>query len=80
LITISGEVTYEFYDPYDWHAGNDTPVGFFSTFNDADMILLEEFRSAKPFIMKASWKQSLSGTIEDDTFSPNEINLTWTDL
>jgi hypothetical protein len=80
IITISGTVTYDFFDPYDWHGGKTVPIGLFSTFKDCDMLLLEEYRGAKPFEMKSSWQQQLAGTIEDDTFSPNEINLTWSDL
>lgn len=60
--------------------GNDTPIGVFSTFEDSDMLLLQEFDGAQPFEMKASWKQRVFGTIDDDILSPNDVNLTWEDI
>lgn len=80
LVTVSGEVEFQFYDEYDWHGGNSVPNGFFSTFDDSDMLLLQEFRNAKPFTMKASWKQKVAGTIDDDILSPNDVEITWTDI
>jgi hypothetical protein len=80
IIDVLGVVRFEFNDPYDWHSGKTVPIGFFSTFKDCDMILLEEYRGAKPFDMKSTWNKMIKGTIEDDTFSPNEINLNWSDL
>lgn len=80
ITSVDGEVEFLFNDPYDWQAGQDVPIGVLARFRDSDMLLLEEYRGAKPFDMKASWKQSVSGTIDDDILSPNDVNLIWKDL
>jgi hypothetical protein len=83
-VFLGGVVEYEFYDRYDWHPGNDVPIGWsivwFEKFKDSDMILLQEYRGAKEFIMQSKWSQKVTGTIEDNTLSPNNLDIKWADL
>lgn len=86
FLTVDGEVEFEFNDGYNWNPGDSVPMPTSNpnmpiTLNyDSDMLLLEEYRGAKSFEMTSKWKQKVSGTVEKDTWSPNEIDIVWTDI
>lgn len=86
ILNVDGEVEFRFNDSYNWNPGDSVPLPSLNanmpvTINyDSDMILLEEFRNAKPFEMVSSWRQKVSGTVENDTWSSNEIEIRWDDI
>lgn len=61
-ISVSGIVTMNWKDPYDWHEG----LGFYipgsGYINDKDAQFLEEHGNAKSFDMLSAWQYSFSGT------------------
>jgi len=63
-VTIGGTVLQHWHDPYDWHAGLSAYIPGFGSISDADALLVEKLRGAKPFEMEADWTQSLSGLIK----------------
>jgi hypothetical protein len=93
ILTVTGEVDFKFVDEYDWNEGDSVPVGYdpvrailfgplfmYEWIEDYEMILLQEFRGAKPFSIRASWKQKVDGTVNEDIFTPNEIEISWLDI
>jgi hypothetical protein len=62
-VTISGSVTAQWYNPYDWLAGLNAPILGFGNISDDDALLLQEHRGAAPFYMEATWSQNLNGRV-----------------
>lgn len=79
-VIIGGVVEYKFHDPYDWHGGNTVPISWTELFYDSDMLLLQEFRGGKPFLMESKWEQKVTGTIDVDIMSPNDLDIKWSDI
>lgn len=84
-ISISGTVNHAWHDPYDWHAGLTAYIPGFGTIPDSDALLLERCRGAREFNMKSSWKQTVTGTVENKSFLgadvlwPDSVDFKWTD-
>lgn len=78
-ITITGSVDHKWHDPYDWHAGLTAYIPGFGSISDADALLLQKHRGAKPFDMESSWTQKFSGTyIIDDFLYFDYVDYKWT--
>ena len=75
-LSIFGTVEQHWHDPYDWHAGLSASVPGFGSASDADALLVQRYRGARPFNMQADWTQSLSGHITVGTLW-NTKRFTW---
>ncbi len=64
IVTFTGNVQHDWYDPYDWHAGLGAYIPGFGRISDSDALLVEQCRSARNFEMKSQWRQTLNGTLE----------------
>jgi hypothetical protein len=69
-IHIQGSVTHKWEDTYDFEKGQ---VGA------AGSLRLEKEMGAKPFPIRASWKQNFSGTVTLKNGELSNPNITWTD-
>jgi hypothetical protein len=78
VITVTGTVRHHWYDPYDWHAQLGAWVPGHGFISDADALLLEQHRGAKPFEMEAGWTQTVSGRIEIVDWWFDNVGYTWT--
>lgn len=58
-LTITGSISHRWWDEYDWHAGLFAAVPGFGSVSDADALLVEQQRGARPFSMAATWNQAL---------------------
>jgi hypothetical protein len=61
IVNIGGSVKHHWYDPYDWHEGLGAFVPGYGNISDADALLLQKYRGAKPFMMEADWTERLQG-------------------
>jgi len=77
VVTIWGEVTQHWFDPYDWHAGLSAYIPGFGSISDADALALQNCRGARSFDMEADWQQRLNGTITVGVIY-NDRDFTWT--
>lgn len=75
-VSISGTVTHHWYDPYDWHAGLGAFVPGHGNVSDADALLMQQYRGARPYDMEADWTRRISGHIEVGTVY-NDRSLSW---
>ena len=64
VVSIGGSVKNHWYDPYDWHVGLSAYIPGMGTVSDADALIMQNCRGAKPFDMEADWTQSLGATIK----------------
>lgn len=61
-VAIEGTMTHDWFDPYDWHENLGFYVPGFGDVSDADALLLQQHRGARPFTMRSRWKQVWRGT------------------
>jgi hypothetical protein len=77
VVAIGGPVKHHWFDPYDWHAGLSAFIPGVGSVSDADALVMQNCRGAKPFEMEADWTQSLSATIKVGTLW-NDESFSWT--
>lgn len=63
VVSISGSVTHNWHDPYDWHAGLTAFIPGSGVVSDEDAIFLEQYGGANLFEMEAVWTQTLEAEI-----------------
>jgi Domain of unknown function (DUF4157) len=78
IVTIGGRVQHHWYDPYDWHEGLSAYIPGFGNISDADALLLQKYRGAKPFMMEAAWTQDLQGTYTHRDWWFDSADYFWT--
>ena len=67
-LAISGSVSHDWFDPYDWHADLSAYIPGFGSVSDADAIRLQEAGRAAEFDMKSQWKQDLHWNQDTQSF------------
>ena len=77
MVNITGGVEHLWYDDYDWHANLTAYVPGFGPISDADALLVQRCRGAKPFRMEATWKQTMTGSVEVRRFLPDPTTFDW---
>lgn len=77
LVHIGGWAAHHWFDPYDWHEGLSAFIPGFGNVSDEDALLLQKYRGAKPFMMEADWRQSLSGTYTRNKYWFDSSDYTW---
>jgi Domain of unknown function (DUF4157) len=78
IVNISGHVNHHWYDPYDWHEGLSAYIPGFGNVSDADALLLQKYRGAKPFQMEADWTQYLNGKLTHRGWWFDSADYSWT--
>jgi hypothetical protein len=66
-ITVSGTVTMNWNDSYDWHAGLDFYIPGTGSISDNEALFVQEHGGAKTFEMQSAWSYSFSGTYNSKT-------------
>ena len=60
IITVSGMVEQKISDPFDWKKGSVRSFGFGVEIRHDDMLWLEKYAKAKPFLVRSVWRRKLS--------------------
>ena len=76
VVSIGGTVSDHWFDPYDWHAGLSAYVPGMGSVSDADALIMQNCRGAKPFDMESDWKQGLASTIKVGKLY-NDTSFSW---
>ncbi|MBI5378328.1 MAG: hypothetical protein HZA82_06865, partial [Thaumarchaeota archaeon] len=76
IVTIHGTVSHNLYDRYDWNKDAVTRVPGFGKVRQNDAILLQKYRGAKEFDIRAGWNQSVDGEIRIAPLR-NKITYDW---
>ena len=78
-VTVTGTVNHHWHDPYDWHEGLTAFIPGYGNISDADALLLQQYRGAKPFEMESDWQQDVEGIINTNRWTDYfGTKYTWT--
>ncbi|KAF2332470.1 hypothetical protein [Flavobacterium daemonense] len=72
---VTGIIKHFWSDRYDWHKGASAYIPSFGNIGDSDALLVEKYCGAKPFEMRAEWKQSFDKIFESGFLGSLNINL-----
>jgi RHS repeat-associated protein len=76
-IAVSGTVTMNWNDPYDWHAGLNFYIPGTGSIGDDDALFVQEHGGAKPFGMQSAWSYTFSGTYNSKTGDWSDVKWTY---
>lgn len=79
LITVQGDVSHNWWDPYDWHWGMQALIPFFGAVRDDDALALESAGRGRSFLMWSEWSKDVTGTLMVLGNTISHVGLTWSD-